>query len=117
MSLVAAAPTVPAIDNFDVFEFIGPITISGSYVNNGVTFDLTPLGALSNSLPILVDITETAASGGVPSGYNFVYVPGTTIANGVIVAFSTGGTQAAASTFASLGITALTYRAVFKKFQ
>ena len=117
MSLVAAAPTVPAIDNFDVFEFIGPITISGSYVNNGVTFDLTPLGALSSSLPIAVEITETAASGVVPSGYSFVYVPGTTIANGVILAFASGGTQAAASTFASLAITGLTYRAVFKKFQ
>ena len=116
MSLVAATPTVPPIDNFNVFEAIGPITIAESYVTNGVTFDLTPLGAISNSLPLLVEITETAASGVVPSGYNFVYVPGTTIANGVIVAYSTGGTQAAASTFASLGITGLTYRAVFKKF-
>ena len=116
MSLVAQTPTVPAINNFNVFEFIGSITISGSYVNNGVTFDLTPLGALSNSLPIRVEITETAASTVVPSGYTFVYVPGTTIANGVIVAFASGGTQAAVATFASLNITGLQYRAVFNKF-
>lgn len=45
MALVAAAPTV-VIDNFNTFEFIGPITITGSYATNGVTFDLTPLGAI-----------------------------------------------------------------------
>jgi hypothetical protein len=116
MALVAATPTVPAIDNFNVFEFIGPITITGSYVTNGVTFDLTPLGAISNSLPILVDIIEMPASGAVASGYSFNYAFGTTIANGVIQLLSGVGTQAAQSTFASLGVASLYYRVVFKKY-
>jgi hypothetical protein len=117
MALVITTPSVPAIDNFNVFEFIGPITISGSYVTNGVTFDLTPLGAISASLPISVQIFEMPASGVVGSGYTFIYALGTTIANGVIQAFSTGGTQAAQSTFASLGIANLYYRVAFKKFE
>jgi hypothetical protein len=114
MSLVAAAPTV-IVDNFNIFEAIGTVTISGSYVNNGVTFDLTPLGIASSSLPLYVEIVETPASGVVGSGYNFVYALGTTIANGVIQAFSTGGTQAAVATFASLNIAGLRYRAIFQK--
>lgn len=115
MSLVAAAPTV-LINDFNVFEAVGSITISGSYVNNGVTFDLTPLGVTASSLPVLVDIVEMPASGVVGSGYTFIYALGTTIANGVIQAFSTGGTQAAASSFASLNIANLYYRVMFKKF-
>ena len=116
MSLVAAAPTRTS-NVFNVFQVFGPITISGSYVNNGVTFDLTPLGAISNSLPDYVEIFEMAAAGVVPSGYGFVYQLGTTIANGKIVAFSTGGTQAAVATFASLNIANLYYKAQFVKFQ
>lgn len=115
MALVANAPTALAND-FNIFEAIGTITITGSYVTNGVTFDLTPLGVATASLPLYVEIIETPASGVVGSGYNFVYAVGTTIANGVIQAFSTGGTQSAQSTFASLGIAGLTYRAIFKKF-
>lgn len=115
MALVAAAPTV-AIDNFNVFEYIGTITITGSYVNNGVTFDLTPLGAISNSLPLIVDIIEMPASGAVASGYSFNYAFGTTIANGKIQVLASAGTQAAASTFVSLGIASLYYRATFTKF-
>ena len=115
MALVAGAPT-RTTNNFNIFEIFGPITISGSYVTNGVTFDLTPLGALSNSLPDYVQIIEMAASGVVPSGYGFVYAFGTTIANGKIVSFASGGTQAAVATFASLNIASLYYRAVFPKF-
>ena len=116
MSLVAAAPTA-LVNDFNIFEAIGPITVSGSYVNNGVTFDLTPLGVTSNSLPFLVEIVEMPASGSVGSGYTFTYELGTTIANGKILAFASGGTQAAASTFASLGIANIYYRALFLKFQ
>jgi hypothetical protein len=115
MAFVAQAPTA-SIDNFSVFEYIGTITVSGSYVTNGVTFDLTPLNALSNSLPIIVDILELPASGAVASGYSFNYGFGTTIANGVIQVLSAAGTQAAQSTFSSLGIASLYYRATFKKF-
>lgn len=81
-----------------------------------MTFDLTPLGALSNALPDSVEIMEMPASGVVGSGYGFIYAFGTTIANGVIQSFSTGGTQAAVATFASLNIVSLYYRAQFVKF-
>lgn len=116
MSFVAAAPT-RVTDNFNIFEIFGAITTSGSYVTNGVTFDLTPLGALSNSLPDNVEIFEIPGSGVVASGYIFRYAKGTTIANGVIQAFASGGTQAAQSTFASLNIANLYYKAQFVKFQ
>lgn len=116
MSLVAAAPT-RQLDIFNTLEYFGTITISGSYVTGGVTFDLTPLGALSNSLPDSVEILEMPASGVTGSGYGFIYAFGTTIANGVIQAFSSGGTQAAQSTFASLNIVSLYYRARFHKFE
>jgi hypothetical protein len=115
MALVAAAPT-RVTNNFNIFEIFGPITVTGSYATNGVTFDLTPLGALSNSLPDYVEIFEVAASGVVPSGYGFVYQLGTTIANGKIIAFASGGTQAAVATFASLNIANLYYKAQFVKF-
>lgn len=115
MALVAAAPTV-LVDNFNIFEAIGTITVSGSYVNNGVTFDLTPLGVASNSLPICAEIFELPTSGVVASGYTYRYALGTTIANGVIQAFASGGTQAAVATFASLSIANLGYRIVYKKF-
>lgn len=115
MALVAQAPTA-LINNFNVFEAIGQITITGSYVNNGVTFDLTPLGVTTQSLPILAEIVEMSQSGVVGSGYTFEYALGTTIANGKIQAFSTGGTQAAASTFASLNIASLYYHVTFLKF-
>lgn len=115
MALVAATPTRTKND-FNVFEIFGPVTITGSYVNNGVTFDLTPLGALSTSLPDWVEIIEMPASGVVGSGYGFIYAFGTTIANGKIQAFSTGGTQAAVATFASLNIVSLYYKAQFIKW-
>lgn len=115
MSLVAAAPTRTS-NVFNVFEIFGSITISGSYVTNGVTFDLTPLGAQSGALPDYVEIIEMPASGVVGSGYKFIYALGTTQANGKIQAFSTGGTQAAQSTFASLSIANLYYKAQFSKF-
>lgn len=116
MALVATTPT-RITNDYNVFEVFGAITVSGSYATNGVTFDLTPLAVLSNSLPDWVEIIEMAASGVVPSGYNFVYQFGTTIANGKIVAFASGGTQAAASSFASLNIATLYYKAQFVKFQ
>jgi len=116
MALVAAAPT-RITNDFNTFEIFGSITITGSYVTNGVTFDLTPLGALSNSLPDWVEIFELAASGVVPSGYGFVYQFGTSIANGKVLSFASGGTQAAQSTFASLNIANLYYKAQFVKFQ
>lgn len=115
MALVPATPT-RITDNFNVWEYVGAITITGSYVNNGVTFDLSGLGAPSNSLPDLVEIVEMPASGVVGSGYTFIYALGTTQANGKIQAFSTGGTQAAASTFASLNIANLYYLVRFPKF-
>lgn len=118
MSLVATTPTRVS-DKFNVFEVFGKITISGSYVTNGVTFDLTPLLGLapSNSLPDWVEIIEMPASGVVGSGYNCIYAFGTGITNGVIQAFSSGGTQAAVATFASLGIVSLYYKVQFSKFQ
>lgn len=115
MSLTAGTPTRVS-NNFNVFEVFGPITISGSYVTNGVALDLTGL-CQSNSLPDSVQIIEMPASGAVASGYQYNYAFGTTQANGVVQVLNGAGTQAAQSTFASLGIVSLYYKAVFPKFQ
>lgn len=115
MSLVAATPT-RITDNFNILEYFGAVTVSGSYVTNGVTFDLSVLSAPSNSLPDEVEIVEMPASGNVASGYTFRYAFGTTQANGKIQVMNGAGTQAAQSTFASLGIVNLYYRARFPKF-
>ncbi len=116
MALVAGTPT-RITNNFNIIEVVGPITITGSYVTNGVTFDLSTLGIPSNSLPDLVQIEEIPASGAVSSGYQFNYAFGTTQANGKIQVLASPGTQAAQSTFASLGIVNLYYIARFPKFQ
>lgn len=118
MPLVAAVPTRVS-DKFNVFEIFGAIAVSGSYVNNGVTLDLTPLIALAPSsavLPDWVEITEMPASGAIASGYTFRYAFGTGITNGKVQAMNGAGTQAAASTFASLGIVSIYYRVQFTKF-
>ena len=66
----------------------GNITFSGNYgsaSSNGEVFDLSQLAYQKLGLQIspgvipLVEFFETVAAGSVPSGYNFLYCPGTTI--------------------------------------
>lgn len=104
-------------------EFLIDFTVAfaGSFAANGDTLDLTVLNAASSLVPNKVELWEaTPASGKPASGFTFIYLPGTTQANGIIEIFS-GSTQetASAATYASLNLPAafvLRGRAWFTKF-
>lgn len=102
-------------------EFIadGTLTLSGSYPTNGDTLDLSQLGIPSNSLPVRVQIFEATPAPGPASGFFFVFLPGTTQANGLMEMFN-GTTQQTTATYASIvgGITGfvLRFRAWFPSF-
>ncbi len=66
----------------------------GSGASNGDTLDLTPLMAQSSQLPTWVEIGEYPVAGTAPTGYQFGYAPGTTIANGKLTIMGAAGTPA-----------------------
>ena len=70
----------------------GTLTLSGTYPTNGDTLSFAALGIPSNQLPTKVEIYEVTPAPGPASGYSFVYLPGTTQANGLMEAFN-GTTQ------------------------
>ena len=113
MALAAGTPT-RITDNFNIFEVLGPITVSGSYVVGGDALSLIGL-VQSDSLPDQVEIFEMPPVGTTASGCTYNYALGTTQANGKVQAFL-GGTQLTAETYASVNVANLFYRARFLKF-
>lgn len=84
-------------------QITGTLRFTGSYVTNGDTFDLTQLtyGPESlnfNTIPH-IKLYEEPAAGTAPSGYSFIFCPGTTQANGVIAIMSAPATQFAAGAY------------------
>ena len=91
MAAAAGTPTV-IINNFNVFEAIVPITLSGSYPGTAAGDPLNLSGIVpSNSVPLFVDVREQPAAGTLASGIQWVFAPGTTQANGAIQAFVNSG--------------------------
>lgn len=74
------------------FIATGTVALTGTYPTNGDTLDLSQLGVPSTGLPLQVELWETTPAPGPQSGYTFLYVPGTTQANGLVEAFN-GTTQ------------------------
>lgn len=73
----------------------GTIVATGNYgggATNGDTLDLTQLGdaAKSSQLPTKVEVWEDPAAGTAPTGYSFVFCPGTTQKNGVLAVLQGG---------------------------
>ncbi len=98
----------------------GTLTFTGSYPTNGDTLDLSQLGIPSNSLPRRVEVFEATPAPGPAYGASFVFLPGTTQANGLLELFS-GTTQIATDTYANIfGAVAATivvkFRAWFAPF-
>ncbi len=67
----------------------GTIALTGNYGGantHGDTLNLIQLGdALKTSnLPTQVDVWEAPPAGTVPTGYQFIFCPGTTLLNGVL---------------------------------
>jgi hypothetical protein len=79
----------------------GTITYSGSYPTNGDTLDLSQLGIPANAVPISVEIYEATPAPGPAYGANFLYLPGTTQANGLMEIFN-GTVQEGTNTYAGL---------------
>lgn len=127
MALKASIPTgLAQIDATQVhFRVFGKITTSGSYVVDGDTLDLSVLdtyggGPSSLAPPLRVTVWEQGAPN---SGWQYEFVPGTTLVNGLLQIFGSNGNapaalaQPGASTYASLGIPATLYfEAVFASF-
>jgi len=73
----------------------GTIALTGNYgggATHGDTLNLTQLGDLlkSSQLPDKVEIWEDPPAGTVPTGFQFVFCPGTTQSNGVVSILGTG---------------------------
>ena len=80
----------------------GTIALTGSYVVGGDTLNLLQLGdALKTSqLALKVEVWEDPNAGTTPSFAQFVFCPGTTLANGVL-AIALIGVQLTAETYAT----------------
>ena len=114
-------PTIKSVD-FTGNHFIarGTIAISGTIPGSGNGDLLSFAGAAgvplpSSNVPDDVRIYESTAAGTTASGLSFTFSPGTTQANGKVQTWATYGTQAGAVTYASLGVTALSFTACFSK--
>ena len=81
----------------------GTIAYSGSYPTNGDTLDLSQLGIpMSQSSFVKVEIWEATTAANAPAyGGYFLYLPGTTTANGLMEIFN-GTTQISTATYASI---------------
>ena len=117
---MAAKAVLPAlggvfVDNTQAqFIATGTITLTGSYVSNGDTLDLSQLGIPSSQLPTRVEIFEITPAPGPAYGGIYTYVPGTTQANGLMQLNVSAGTQTAAAAYSGLATGfALGFRAWF----
>ena len=70
----------------------GTIALTGNYTLNGDTLNLQQFQDLAKSsqLPTKVEVWEAPPAGTVPTGFEFVFCPGTTQANGVLCILGTG---------------------------
>ena len=123
MPVAAGTPTV-VVDNFNIFEAIVPLTLSGSYPGTaaGDPLDLSKIGIPSNSVPLFVDIKEAPPAGTLPSGVTWNFAPGTTQANGALQALVGGAAVSDPQanlgnvTYASVTAANLVARVVYRKF-
>lgn len=95
----------------------GTISYSGSYPTNGDTVDFSQLGIPSLQPPVRIEIYEATTAANKPAyGAYFIYLPGSTLANGVVEIFN-GTTQVGTATYSSIFGTipvVLRFRAWFK---
>jgi hypothetical protein len=85
------SPANPDITGREVLVYFN-ITLTGNYVANGDTLNLQQLQDLAKSsqLPLYVDIWEAPPAGTAPSGYSYLFAPGTTQLNGVLLVLQGG---------------------------
>jgi len=96
------APQNPDVTNRQIIVD-GTVVLSGNYGVGGSTGDvlnLTQLGDLlkTSQLPTKVEVWEAPAAGTAPTFAQFVFSPGTTLANGLLSIAEVAGTIPAAAT-------------------
>ncbi len=109
------------------FQVYGTVTLSGNYgtsggaLPHGDTLDLTGV-CQSNTIPINVQLWSSVPQGSAPLDDFYTYLPGTTIANGVVqvrtagTEFTPGAAYSGASPSNVTGYT-LFFKATFIPFQ
>ena len=110
MALSAALSTnVNAVDFTSGGSLLVTVTIttSGTYATHGVTLDLSQLGITSEYAPNPTECYETPAAGSSASGYTYLFIPGTTQANGVVQSFLGGVEQTDATSWPATTLTAV----------
>jgi hypothetical protein len=97
--MAATITPITAPQNPDVTEresiVDGTIALTANYggaATHGDTLNLQALQALgqSSQLPTMVEIWEDPPAGTVPTGFEFIFCPGTTAANGVLCILGSG---------------------------
>ena len=80
------------------------IAVTGSYATHGDTLSFSGFDDVkSNEPPLFVKIFETPASGTSASGFVYEFIPGTTLANGVVQIFGSGASSGSALTELAAG--------------
>jgi hypothetical protein len=121
MLTVAISNTQPIDATQNEFIVYGTITPTGSYPANGDTLNLSGFSQIpANALPLWIEVQEIAAAGATPTGYYFVFLPGTTLANGLLAIFTSAGTQFSTGAYGSgspsLAGVVFRFRAWFQSF-
>lgn len=126
MAITVTVQRVDSTQNQIVLD--GILTFSGSYPAGGDVLNLAVDAAKTNAVnPIKVEVYEnpagaTGAGAPLATGYSFVYVDGTSLANGRLQIFvaspyqNTGGTQVTAGTYAAAGLSVVNFRAYIPSF-
>jgi hypothetical protein len=123
----AVVGTITNVDSTrDTFVVYGTVTLSSSYPASSAGDTLSFAGfdqIKSSSAPLWVDLVEqpSTVSATAPSGIWWEFAPGTTQANGKLVALVSGSSGSAAQqlgnvTYSSVNAANLKFRAIFNKF-
>lgn len=119
MSAIISITNVDFTQNRTIIE--GIIALSGNYggaASHGDTLSFAGFDQIkANSVPVFVEIEEAPPAGTAPTGYNFVFCPGTSQANGVLAIMNalveyTEGSAYSAGLLAAV----LQFRAEFTSF-
>ena len=119
MVTVTVVQTKNSVDQ-NKFIVEGTLTLTANYggaATHGDTINMSALGVPSNAVPDWVQIQEATPAGTAPTGYLFIFCPGTTQANGVLSIWNNVTEYTEGSAYsAGLLAAVLEFRAEFPAF-
>ncbi len=117
MLAVTISKTIPVDATQNDVIVYGSIVLTGSYPTTGDVMDLSKFSQIpSNALPDWVEFEEAPPAGTSPTGYEYIYCPGATLALGQVAIFN-GTTEFSAGAYsAGLLAAVIKFRAYFKSF-